>query len=102
MIENRVDRHNKNEEESYLSQEEAYNNTHLFVCEICGTNMPLKEKEDHLLCHEIESEERKNDIIINVSPNGEIEQNSQNKYSKFFLIMCMLLIIIHFCDKRYK
>ena len=75
----------KNEEESNLSQEEeAHNNTHLFVCEICGTNMPLKEKEDHLLCHEIESEERKNDIIINVSPNGEIEQNSQNKYSKFF------------------
>jgi hypothetical protein len=46
--------------------------------------MPMKEKEDHLLGHEIESEERKNDIIINVSPNGEIEQNSQNKYSKFF------------------
>lgn len=76
---------NKNEEESNFSQEEeAHNNTHLFVCEICGTNMLLKEKEDHLLCHEIESEERKNDIIINVSPNGEIEQNSQNKHSKFF------------------
>ena len=44
----------------------------------------MKEKEDHLLCHEIEREEIKNDIIINVSPNGEIEQNSQNKYSKFF------------------
>jgi len=46
--------------------------------------MSLKEKEDHLLFHEIEIEERKSDIIINVPPYGEIEHNSQNKYSNYF------------------
>ena len=96
MIQNTIDNdknrfNNKNEEESNLSQEkEAYNNTNLFICEICGTNMPLKEKEDHLLCHEIESEERKNDIIINVSRQlmeklkGILRINIQNFFNNVY------------------
>ena len=82
MIENIIEkkyrnRFNRNEEETHLSQEDSHNNNHLFVCEICGTNMPIKDKEDHLLCHEIESEERKNDIVINLASNEVNEQDSQ-------------------------
>ena len=88
MIEKTIERNYRNrfdkyEEETYSSLESSHNNNLLFVCEVCGTNMPIKEKEDHLLCHEIESEERKNDIVINVPPNEVNEQNSQCVNEKF-------------------
>ena len=94
MLENRVEnynnRFNKNGEETYLSQEDAHINNHLFISEISGTNLSLKEKEDHLLYYEIESEERKNDIIINVSRQlmeklkGILRINIQNFFNNVY------------------
>ena len=45
--------------------------------------MPIKDKEDHLLCHKIESEERKNDIVINLPSNEVNEQDSQYMSKNF-------------------
>ena len=83
MIENIIEKKYRNRFDKNEKEDSHSNNNHLFVCEICGTNMPIKDKEDHLLCHKIESEERKNDIVINLLSNEVNEQDSQYMSKKF-------------------
>ena len=54
----------------------------IFVCNVCGERIPLNNKNDHLLCHKIEQEDKDllqakkiqdEDIFNNLSPE-EVEQ----------------------------
>ena len=49
-----------------------YDNLLLFdnyICEICGAQMLVKEKHDHLLCHQLEKNEKNVDNNLNLNDN---------------------------------
>ena len=56
------------------------NNNDIFKCHICGVEMKLEEKMDHLLCHELEN----NDIRGNQNTyrnNNNIDRNINGNYN---------------------
>ena len=61
---------NNNSKNSFLGEQKIN-----FCCEICGLIFNLKEKADHLLCHQLESDPFKNNII-NVNSNDHYTEEN--------------------------
>ena len=55
-----------------------YNNDRFnyYKCIICNAEIKLEEKIDHLLCHELEDNERREDNIQNINYNRNINRNN--------------------------
>ena len=82
---NQININGNNFNNQYLNSNINYGNNmkqQVFVCNKCGARIPLKNKNDHLLCHKIEQEDKDllqakkiqdEDIFNNVSPE-EVEQ----------------------------
>lgn len=72
------DKKNNNSDFSQNQQrelnQENYEGTH--KCEACGIKTNIKEKDDHLLCHELEKEFN-NNIIIDSKNNSQNDKNDK-------------------------
>ncbi len=72
-----------NNNSNYLlkfNNEPIDNNNNYYICEICGIYLETKDKTDHLLCHELENESKRNNNIFNF--NDSINQGNQNRNNR--------------------
>ena len=62
--------HNMNNDLIDINEKDEYS------CPICGQIIQLKDKLDHMLCHQLEKENKENDIEVNNSNNLNYNFNS--------------------------
>ena len=95
---NNINNHNYNNNNKYINIKKKNNNSNKnqiiynYKCEICGIIMNIKEKSDHLFCHELEKSEtnekdQKNEInvdnILNYSFHNDNNDNSNFNESNY-------------------
>ena len=57
------------------------NSLDIYTCTKCGQIMQLKDKSDHLLCHQLEIQNKENETIIDNNSNKSNDSNSDSDSS---------------------